>query len=299
MEVEPTTRNDLDPQDSNFPPQRPLEKHARIEADLFCDSCAYNLYSQRVERDERLGILVVRCPECGRFQPAGVASNAQRVWLSRFSSILIALWCLFLLIFIGLVGLALGGLQVGMVEGMTRGDWVSQDSVNMYRQWDAQSQQMVWYSAETQKPIDGPAPTWKRILRPASELWRERFEIAIALFFMHLPPLIFGGLLVTFLWHVPRRLYGLGLLVPLLAAVVVGMIYYVEEAQRGDRPGDMGPLYYVLAGAMAVQMLLMVIGFWAGRPVARFFATLFVPPRPRQAIGFLWTIDGKQLPPVK
>ncbi|HRK31397.1 MAG TPA: hypothetical protein PLD59_09985 [Tepidisphaeraceae bacterium] len=285
--------------ETNFPPLRPLAAHARIEADLFCDQCGYNLHSQRVERDARLGILIVRCPECGRFQPAGVASNAQRVWLTRFSSILILLWCLFLAGLIFFSGMGLAGLQVGYVESLTRGDYISPEGVNAYRQWDPQQQATIWVSADTGKPVVGPTPRWQRVWRPTSDVFRDRLEVAVVLFFMNLAPTVFGGLLATLLWHVPRRRFWLALMIPLLAGLIVGLIFQIDEASRGDESANMSICFIVIACAAVSQMGFMLLGGFIGRPVARFIATLFVPPKARQAIGFLWTIDGKALPPVE
>ena len=51
---------------------------ACIDLDRFCEGCAYNLRTLPVYRDERTGIPVVRCPECGRFQSANDASTVAR-----------------------------------------------------------------------------------------------------------------------------------------------------------------------------------------------------------------------------
>jgi hypothetical protein len=38
------------------------------------------------------------------------------------------------------------------------------------------------------------------------------------------------------------------------------------------------------------------VGLLLGRPVARALLRILVPPKPRQHLAFLWTIDGKRLP---
>ncbi|MDB5300946.1 MAG: hypothetical protein JWO87_2609, partial [Phycisphaerales bacterium] len=45
---------------------------SNIHTDTFCESCGYNLHTQAVVRDERLGLLICRCPECGRWAAAGL-----------------------------------------------------------------------------------------------------------------------------------------------------------------------------------------------------------------------------------
>lgn len=286
----------MDTEIQQFPPQRPLEAHARIEADLFCDQCGYNLYTQAVRRDERLGILIVRCPECGRFQPAGVASNAQKLWLSRFSSILIAFWCLFLLAIIVLGGMGLGGLQVAHVESLTSSEYIAPGGVNAYRQWDAQAQKVIWYSSETGKPIEGQTPEWRRTFLPMADVFRDKVASLLIVFLMLLAPLVFGGLLATLMWHIPRRRYWIGLLLPFIAAVCIIASIHINESDRG---GKISMVAAIVGAAAIEQASLMLIGALLGRTVARFFATLLVPPRPRQAIAFLWTVDGKPPPSVK
>src|SRR3954471_23163594 len=77
----------------------------RIETDVFCGGCHYNLHGLAVACDERLDIAVVRCPECGKFQPAGLATGAGRVWLTRLATFLITFWVVAMVA--GMVGLGI------------------------------------------------------------------------------------------------------------------------------------------------------------------------------------------------
>lgn len=65
---------------------------ARFELDHFCESCGYNLRSQEVWRDERLGILICRCPECGSHQPANQHVPARRFWVKWWTAVVLILW---------------------------------------------------------------------------------------------------------------------------------------------------------------------------------------------------------------
>jgi len=51
-----------------------------VQTDTFCEGCGYNLHTQAVVREARLGILICRCPECGAAckaaDPAGVSPAA-------------------------------------------------------------------------------------------------------------------------------------------------------------------------------------------------------------------------------
>src|SRR6478672_8387076 len=48
----------------------------RVEGDMFCSGCQYNLHGLNVTLDERLQLPIVRCPECGKFHAAGIATGA-------------------------------------------------------------------------------------------------------------------------------------------------------------------------------------------------------------------------------
>ena len=69
---------------------------ACIDLDRFCGDCGYNLRTLPVYRDDRTGIPVVRCTECGRYQSANDASTALRPWLDRLTLFALGTWVLFL-----------------------------------------------------------------------------------------------------------------------------------------------------------------------------------------------------------
>ena len=70
------------------------EAIACMELDRFCEHCAYNLRTLPIFRDERTGIPIVRCTECGKFQSANDTATALRPWAHRLTSMLIGLWVL-------------------------------------------------------------------------------------------------------------------------------------------------------------------------------------------------------------
>jgi hypothetical protein len=73
--------------------EKPAEKPLGvIETDLFCRTCGYNLHTQRVWRDARLGVILCRCPECGTHESAEVASNIGTMWSRQFGQFVLALW---------------------------------------------------------------------------------------------------------------------------------------------------------------------------------------------------------------
>jgi len=101
-------------------PDRPTAPVGVIEMDRFCDRCGYNLRTQAVTRDEHTGILICRCPECGTFHPAGVATDAGRAWWGRFGTLLLLFWVLILLSCAANALVGMGVLQYIHLEEFTR-----------------------------------------------------------------------------------------------------------------------------------------------------------------------------------
>src|SRR3954470_4746813 len=110
-----------------LPPVKPAEKHARLETDTFCVECGYNLHSQAVERDERLGIFVCRCPECGAFHPAGTGITAVSTWMSRLATGLLIVWAIFVLHAIAWICFALGALPILHIDSFSYSAMVAPD----------------------------------------------------------------------------------------------------------------------------------------------------------------------------
>src|SRR5580700_5130530 len=89
----------------------PMARHGQLEVDAFCAGCGYNLHGQVVSLDERLGFPICRCPECGRYHPAGAGVTANSVWLRRYAAVLLVCWVIFVLLIYFLLTMAMAGLQ--------------------------------------------------------------------------------------------------------------------------------------------------------------------------------------------
>ncbi len=83
----------------------------QVETDAFCPQCGYNLYTQIVARDERLKILVCRCPECGAFSAAGNWSSAGGKVLRRLTTLAVTGYILFLIFILTVGSGILAGFQ--------------------------------------------------------------------------------------------------------------------------------------------------------------------------------------------
>lgn len=305
-------RPPLGPPDIDGAPHNvsPLQRHNVIQADQFCP-CGYNLHGQRVERDERLGFEIVRCPECGQYQPAGHGSTAMRPWLSRLAAGLLVLWILFLL---GVTAAAVGtftAMSFAGVEMQTQ--WVQFDGRTgrpVDHIWNPDSGAYVYTYLDTGETYSNPDEIRMetRYLprnHPWAVAWRENNNrgasgpppLAYVLFYAALGAIAFclGVGQSAALWHVRGWRQGLPMAVVLL--LPLGFLLVSITGQNGYT-GAAGLVLKIGVGHLALAGLCYAAGLITGRPIARFIASLLVPPRPRQSLAFLWHADGKSPPSV-
>lgn len=269
-----------------------------LEADSFCE-CGYNLHGQVVTRDERLGIAICRCPECGRFHAAGKTTAATQPWLSRLGNLAIALWLLMILGTVTLGGWGLGALT-----------WVPAEAFTTMVPVEAQTGRILTWE-EANQTVGGPngrirRPEYERKRVPiyrVREIWADRMPEShfdgIAAEFRLICLAVSGcsaglGLLAVFLWHLRRPRVFFWLLLPVVAGIIGCLIWWTE------RDKILEPLWELKHNLiqMGLQVLMMAAGLLVGRPVARGLLRVFIPPRVRQHLAFLWWIDGKTVPPI-
>jgi hypothetical protein len=104
---------------------------------------------------------------------------------------------------------------------------------------------------------------------------------------------VVGLLMVTFLWHWPRRRYALGALLPFLSALFTSCMFSFNSEYRHIRGWSVSRGMLV-AG---MEMFGMLLAIPIGRSISRGLIRVVVPPRPRQLLAFLWRVDGKDKPP--
>jgi hypothetical protein len=277
-------------QSIDIPPPSALQRHATLETDQFCD-CGYNLHGQVVSRDERLDFMVCRCPECARWHPAGEGASARRLWLSRIGVFFLTAWIVFAVGVVATLVFILGALQMAHVEKVFT--WAMFDAQGREMEYDPEIGDYVMVgTGQTTQPSVGV--TSKRVFRTTlnNRQIREEIEINIV---STIFALLLGGFLSIAAWHVKRRRYFWVLLLPVVAALFV---YYVtlDSARYATERGNILPW---LSWFVAMQAFVVWLGTFMGRPVARTAARIFVPPKPRQVLNFLWHADGKSPPPLK
>jgi len=107
---------------------------AYVETDCFCEGCGYSLRGQAVRREATTQLLLCRCPECGRFQPAAELSSAGRLWLARLSMVLLVVWVVIVggaLVVQGLIELAIAvnGVDYPLRQVLSDGAHANPDAI--------------------------------------------------------------------------------------------------------------------------------------------------------------------------
>jgi hypothetical protein len=286
--------------DETLSEARPLERFGKLEVDHFCEFCGYNLHGQLVARDARLGIMVCRCPECGRYHAAGHGATAKSIWVARVAAVALLLWVLIEVGVVVLVAFGFGGLQIVPFDVMMYRKMLAPDGREVIY---AQSKNGAWgpVYVDTKQPATSGFRMVYSTHRPAdaspfARNRRERWtcwDVALILGLSAGLGYVAGLLLVVAVWHWPKRRYAWMLLLPFVSAgFVIGFGVAIDDLFEEIR----GWAYGAVLLSAAWQGLFIAVGIVTGRKVARTLVRLFVPPRPRQHLGFLWSIDGKQVP---
>lgn len=282
-----------------------------IEVDTFCMGCHYNLHGQVVSIDERLGFPVCRCPECGKFHPAGTGVTASAIWVRRFATLLLFVWIAIVLAAV----IGIGGIAAGLDIA----------SVGVYTEYfdatpDGQPVEFVPSSAAVPgggvagyvsgggapggganfiKGTHTIAPQVRSFakLRPWYVDPKNNYDSGpVAMVLLSAGSLVLGFIAamacVSFLWHWPRRRYGWALIIAIVPAGLSMIPFGTADEFQFAR---LDCLLHVLSQA-SLQMLGMLAGILLGRPLARQIARTIIPPKPRQALAFLWSVDGKKPP---
>jgi hypothetical protein len=245
----------------------------RLETDTFCPHCHYNLVSQSVLRDQRLEILVVRCPECGRFSAAGQGATATRVWLNRLATAFTAGWVLFLALLLLTATFFLGMMSFGMV--MAFAEFKATPHLNA-----AGAPASYTYYYVPREASDYPDA--------ARELRTELIVMTSVTFALGF---VAGGIVTVLLWHLRGWRRWLAIVMPTVGCGVSMLIFSLDPSYQSIRQWGRPRI----AGAFALEAIGVIVGLQLGRPIVRGILRLLAPPKLRQHFAFLWIVDHKRL----
>lgn len=285
---------------------------AIIETDAFCEGCGFNLHTQNVWRDERLGISVCRCPECGRHHAAGMRTTAGSAWARRAALAGLVAWLVVQLAFVVGVFFSFVGFSAAASDGLVTQEHMTLDGRPVQFRQVTTSTVPGWeFSLGLDQPFNFPAEQvvyGKRLApwllgKPMGE-GDYRFAtplqaLLIALVFAALT-VSAGVALVSISWFWRRGMKWLWLLLPALSTLLV--IALVTQDTRsgiswtGAKYGGQAVEAKLMAAVGALITVGLAIGLAIGLPVARLAVSVFVPPKARQIFAFLWHCEGKTMP---
>jgi hypothetical protein len=289
-----------------------------IQTDMFCPGCGYNLFTQEVVRDANLGILVCRCPECGKYSPAGLATDASARWKQAQASLVILIRVLVVLY---LAVMALIGMAV----------------LPYATAWELLS--AATYGRGHGSPLEASEQLLMRLLFAGAAIG---LGLAAAI------------LMVIAFYHWRKWAYWLALVAPVLAGLGGAAFWHFEHPatapdvmrapQFADVQSGLAASDYTLldlrqqwerastarspeapkllaairereawlasrvarvelsapavhlAGSALLTMLGMALGIWIGRPLVRGTLRVLVSPQALQPAAMLWIVDAKAPP---
>lgn len=261
---------------------------ACVELDRFCTGCGYNLRTLPVHRDQATDILLIRCTECGKFQPANDATTVARPWLHRISGIFLGVWMLVLTVVFIQLNVLQGVISFGTLEELTT-----------WREIDGSTTSAS--TAPRTITVNGMTIVYAgnvRIRGNTSYIPSPRENFSDYGFFMTL--MISGSFLLAFIVstgavvvfpHWPRVAYAA---VALSMPVIIGGIVTYGWSQGAPLLLGWGLRYTALHAG--VQMLGGLTGAFIGRSAARLVVRVFLPPGVRPRLAYLWHADGKPYP---
>lgn len=271
-----------------------------VTGDRVCASCGFNLVGQPIVREEKYGLLIVRCPEC-----AAVAAlqeyPSMGVWAKRIGALAAAIWVL--IVVAG--GFAMGGALMGFtMMTLSAGSKPLADQIELdHREW----QKEQGSSAATLGYFSGVTQTWWAQQDPAA-LYQASGgtptalrRTAGALPVMIIPGFGFGVAISVLALH--RRGWRLAILTAIPIAIAACFVTIVIRGSTGapgaQWPGNLATeaLASRLAPvALGTAWLMMMVGALVGRRVARWLLRLMLPPRLLAPLATLWLCDGLPAP---
>ena len=258
---------------------------ACVESDRFCNRCGYNLRTLSIHRDNHTKILLVRCTECGQYQPANDLATVTRPWLHRMSAFFLILWIVFLVAMYVHLGIAQGAVMYGTLEELT--GWAAADTF-------AQPPGVQTIVVDGRVVYDGRVliRNEKTMLHAVQEDFPHyTLFVSVMIVLSFVIGLLVSGGATAVLPH--WRRIGYIVLIPImpLAAGAIITLAWREEAPHLLSWG----VPYVAAYA-GVHMLGGMIGVFLGRPALRLIVRIMLPPSVQPRLAYLWLADDMKPP---
>ncbi len=244
---------------------------ACVELDRYCEDCGYNLRTLTVTRDERTGIPIVRCTECGRYQPANNTSTALKPLQQRISMVLLFSWMMAIVGLFVLLGSGEGAISYGTLEELTVREGYE------FRQISPTTKIVTNFGR-------GP-------LQVQADYQYYGSFVTLILFGSFATAFAGGVFAVVVLPHWSRGPHiGLALAIPLIAGAIAAIAWWA------DAPHLLGWGLQYLGAHAVVQLVGGFLGVTFGRALARTAVSILLPPSIRPWLAYLWIADNKPVP---
>jgi hypothetical protein len=269
-----------------------LETAGRLDADRLCGRCFHQLDGQLTRRDPRLGLTIVRCPECGLVAAVTEQPVSSR-WARRFAAMGAALLMLVTVVaFLGNVAALAGVLHVVAHESAATfvtplraalqaetADWNPDDKGRIRFVEDAAFREAVGSDPTTL------ALAWNEFLFPMSL------------------PILFGSIVGATFWTtltLHRRIWtslGLVLVVLGLAWTFARLPFNMEWAGRTNGIGfyhlasaAFGPTW--LLRAWLVSLAVSIAAVFAARLLVPLLVRIVLPPKLVAGLASVWDVKA-------
>lgn len=285
-----------------------------VTGDRRCVECGFNLRGQPVVREAHYHMVAVLCPECGT--PTALTEYPIRSeWSRRLGqSIMMAVLLVMLVVFLGL-----GSTMAGLVHQAVRvaAEPLAEAIATEFAKSPQANQTYsgvygVPFRQNTTSPDTAIDPSWWTA--HSSSPWPTKVTPPFRAFGGRTGYVWLYGAAMLFPWAailacvMPHRKRWSLMVIPLVtvAVSVVVLIWY----HGGASSAGYYAMVYLSATDCAVSVLPewlwvvegavfvipLVLGAFAGRPLARRLIRWLVPPRQYVAFGFLWAADGLPMP---
>lgn len=287
-----------------------------IEGDRLCVTCAYNLRGQAVYKEPHYGLYLARCPECAT--PAAIQEYPMLGrWPGRIRVFVGLMYAFFALMLFGFTITGLSGMSAVLSEVGAEGratQIAEEMTAYINSEIDAGRDPMQnWiYGIGTNPDGHVVVGTWT----PVDGSWYDEHAVKPVLTeritdtLRHGLNVLFVSVLsfavLSVIWPVyflsarPWVVFLLGLLA---GGVVLTIFFLAQMVQQSSgqwtTPSTLASGEYLLPAVVLNVLLwavLIAIGSFTGRPLARLFVRAMLPPTMRGSMAELWFTDGKPLP---
>lgn len=284
--------------------QEPEQRRGVLTGDRACIACGFNLSGQTIVRERHYNMFIVRCPECG------VAASLQEYpllgrWSARLGAAVAGLWVLILL----------GGTIITAVAIWGFADSIASSLSSNYARLISEAAQ-EHANAQTKAAGTPPNPYaynsfdqqwWESI--PPDKFFADAGGWARAVHWPALWIIVPQAIVMTafgIFWSV-----ALGRIRPRLVLAFVALATGLACAFMAIDYANADNTWYWMGGydiaknkigwplspiGLITGASALALGMAVGRTLARWLVLLFLPPRLRAPLSFLWITDGLPLP---